>query len=91
MNTLLLSTLLLESKAQNLDEMIWNLERGILATLIYAIIGMVMVFVAYKLKNWMLPGNLDKQITEDGNVAVGLVVGATILGISIIVAAAIVG
>ncbi|MCS6903946.1 MAG: DUF350 domain-containing protein [Bacteroidia bacterium] len=62
---------------------------GILATLIYGAIGIGMAILAYKVIDWIIPGELSKQLVEDHNVPLGIVAGAFILGLCIIIAAAI--
>jgi uncharacterized membrane protein YjfL (UPF0719 family) len=64
------------------------IETGILGTVVYSFIGIVMAVLAYKILDWLTPGRLTDKIFE-GNVAVALLTGALILGICIIIAAAI--
>jgi uncharacterized membrane protein YjfL (UPF0719 family) len=64
-------------------------ERGVLGTLVFSAIGLVMSIVAYKIIDLLIPGHMSKQIAEDKNLAVGVVAAAMILGICIIIAASI--
>lgn len=64
-------------------------ERGVLGTLVFSAIGIVMSVLAYKIIDWLIPGHMSKQLSEDKNIAVGLVAAAMILGICIIIAASI--
>lgn len=73
-----------------LDVISANLEL-IPITIIYAVIGMLLALLAYQIIDWITPGRLSKRISEEGNVALGVVVGALMLGICIIIAAAIAG
>lgn len=66
------------------------IEKGILGTILYSAIGMIMAIVAYRIIDIIIPGKISQQITEDKNLAVGVVVAAFMLGICIIIAAAIV-
>ncbi|MCS7019773.1 MAG: DUF350 domain-containing protein [Cytophagales bacterium] len=66
-------------------------EVGILGTLIFSAIGILMSVVAFKIIDWLIPGKMTHQIADEKNVAIGIVAGAMILGICIIIAAAIVG
>ncbi len=68
------------------DLLLWNL----LSTVVYGFVGMILAFVGYKLYSLVVPFDLNKELAEDDNPAVGIVAGAVILGVSIIVAAAIV-
>lgn len=60
-------------------------------TVIYAVIGILIALLAYQIIDWITPGRLSKKISEEGNIALGIVVGALMLGICIIIAAAIAG
>lgn len=63
---------------------------GIVLTVLYSIVGIIMTFVAYKVVDLITPGNLSADIGK-GNVALAILTGCFVLGISIIIAAAIVG
>ena len=63
---------------------------AILGTIVYGLIGIALALVGYKAYEWMVPFDLNKEIEVDQNPAVGLVLGAVIIGVSIIVAASIV-
>lgn len=69
----------------------WHIEKGILGTIVFSLLGILMCVLGYKIVDWLIPGNLAKQIAEEKNMAVALVAAAMILGICIIVAAAITG
>lgn len=69
---------------------LYAIEKGILGTILYSAIGMIMAIVAYRIIDIIIPGKISHQITEDKNLAVGVVVAAFMLGICIIIAAAIV-
>ncbi len=60
-------------------------------TIIYAVIGILLALLSYQIIDWITPGRLSKKISEEGNTALGIVVGALMLGICIIIAAAIAG
>lgn len=66
-----------------------NLEKGIVGTLVYATVGLIMSVIGFKVVDWITPGDLSKQIGEGKNMAVALVASALILGICIIIAASI--
>lgn len=63
---------------------------GIISTLIYSGIGIVMAFVAFKVCDILTPGDLSGQISEN-NTALAIVAGCSMLGVCIIIAAAIAG
>jgi uncharacterized membrane protein YjfL (UPF0719 family) len=62
---------------------------GVLATLLYGAIGIAMAVLAFKIIDWIIPGDLSKQLADEHNTPLGIVVGAFILGLCIIIAAAI--
>ena len=59
------------------------------AALIYATIGLVIFGVAFIVVDKLTPYHLWKEIVDDKNMALAIVVGAVAIGISIIVSAAI--
>lgn len=76
----------------NIQEMTGNrLADGVLSTIIYSLIGILMAFLSYRVIDAFLPGNLSEQLTTEKNVAVGIVAGAMMLGVCIIIAATLVG
>jgi putative membrane protein len=64
---------------------------GLISTLIYAGVGIILCFLVYMLIDMMTPGHLAKQLAHEKNIALAIVVGAVMLGVSIIIAAAIHG
>lgn len=64
---------------------------GILSTLIYGAVGIVLAAVSFRVIDALTPGDLKAQLTVEKNVALGIVVGLQALGLSIIIAAAIAG
>ncbi|MCX7825952.1 MAG: DUF350 domain-containing protein [Verrucomicrobiae bacterium] len=59
--------------------------------LLFAAIGIAAAIVGYKVFDKCTPGNLHKEIIENKNVAAALVAGAVILGVCVIIAAAMIG
>ena len=68
-----------------------TLFNSILETFIYGFIGLFMSVLAYKVTDWLIPGDLGKQVGIDNNLSVAVVAGAAILGMCIIIAASIHG
>ena len=60
-------------------------------TAIFSLFGTVLAIVGYKLFDKATPGDLHKEIIENKNLAAALLGAAVILGVCIVVAAAIVG
>ncbi|HZY85441.1 MAG TPA: DUF350 domain-containing protein [Gemmataceae bacterium] len=66
---------------------LWHLSLVVL----YVLLGLGFFALAYFLIQKMTPFSLRKEIEEDQNVALGVVLGAVVIGIALIVAAAIRG
>ena len=63
---------------------------GIIDTVIYSLVGIIMMGVGFLIVKFFTPFSLKKEIEDDQNTSLGIIIGAIILGISIIVAAVIV-
>jgi uncharacterized membrane protein YjfL (UPF0719 family) len=68
-----------------------TLTQAVINVLLFAAIGIVAAILGYKLFDKCTPGNLTREILEHRNVAAAIIAGAVILGVCIIVAAAMVG
>jgi uncharacterized membrane protein YjfL (UPF0719 family) len=64
---------------------------SILGALIYSLIGIVLFGVAFFLIVKIAPFSIRKEIEDDQNTSLGIIIGAVIIGISMIIAAAIQG
>ena len=60
-----------------------------LASVVYALIGVVTFAIAFVVMEKVAPFSLRKELAEDDNIAVGIVLGAVVIGLSIIIASAI--
>ncbi|MDD9933299.1 MAG: DUF350 domain-containing protein [Myxococcales bacterium] len=63
----------------------------VIQCVVFSLIGVAMFFIAFFLIEKLTPFSIHKEIEEDHNTALGIVIGAMVLGIAIIVAAAIGG
>jgi putative membrane protein len=63
----------------------------LVTTLIFVLIGLVVFAVAFFIVVLVVPFSVKKEIEEDQNNALAIIIGALIIGISIIIAAAING
>ena len=63
--------------------------RPVLDSLIYSILGTLILLAAFWWIEKVLPFSLRKEIAEDQNVGLGIILGAFIIGISLIISAAI--
>jgi uncharacterized membrane protein YjfL (UPF0719 family) len=68
-----------------------TLPQAVVYMLLFAAIGILAAIAGYKVFDKCTPGDLHKEIVENKNVAAAIVAGAVILGISIIIAAAMIG
>ncbi len=69
----------------------WLKPGAFLGSILYALIGVVVFWLSFVIIDKLTPYNLWQELVEKQNVALGIVVGAMALGISIIVAAAVHG
>ena len=60
-------------------------------TLIFVFIGLVIFVLAYLIVVLVAPFSVKKEIEEDHNTALAIIIGAMIIGIAMIIAAAIQG
>jgi uncharacterized membrane protein YjfL (UPF0719 family) len=58
---------------------------------LFAAIGLLLAIVGYKLFDRCTPGDLHREIIEEKNVAAAVIGGAIILGVCVIIAAAMLG
>jgi len=65
--------------------------KALVASVVYSLIGIIMFAVSFAIINMVSPFSLRKEIEEDHNTALAILIGAVILGLSIIIAAAISG
>jgi uncharacterized membrane protein YjfL (UPF0719 family) len=66
-----------------------TLFKNLTLTVVWTTLGVVLFAVAFWVIGKILPFSIRKEIEEDQNTALGILIGAVILGIAIIVAAAI--
>jgi uncharacterized membrane protein YjfL (UPF0719 family) len=67
------------------------LGKAIVSSVVFSGIGLVMFMIAWRAINWLSPFSIRKELEEDQNTAVGIVIGAVMLGLAIIISAAIHG
>lgn len=70
--------------------MFWETQGGhMVASVVYSLIGVAIFVLAFLLIERIAPFSLRKELAEDDNVAVGVVLGSIVIGLSIIIASAI--
>lgn len=62
---------------------------ALLATAIFGLVGIALMLVGFKVFDWMTPRiDLEKELGENKNVAVAIVIASVMIGIAIVIAAA---
>lgn len=75
-----------------MDAMLTELHWApILATVVYAVLGIIIFLVAYFVLEKLTPFSIRKEIEEDQNVALGIIIAAVMIALAIIISAAIRG
>ncbi len=72
----------------------WNAEafaNSLLAATVFGLLGIAMLALGFKVFEWITPKLQVEEELGKGNIAVGIVVAAVVLGISLIVVRAIGG
>lgn len=67
------------------------LLRHLIAAAVFSALGLVIFAASVWILSRCLPFSLRREIEEDQNTAVGVIIGAMMIGVAIIIAAAIVG
>jgi len=70
--------------ARTLGEAVWQ-------TALFALLGVVLAIIGYKIFDLATPGKLHHEILQNKNVAAAIIGGAIILGVCVLVAAAMLG
>ena len=65
--------------------------RHLVAALVFALVGVIFFAVAFVVMTKALPFSVRKEIEEDQNVAIAILMGSVIIGIAIIVGMAVKG
>lgn len=68
-----------------------NIGQLVINSLVFSAVGIAVLFIAYFIIEKITPENTWKKITQENNTAVALVFAALIIGISMIISAAIHG
>lgn len=64
--------------------------RPLVDSIVYSIVGTVVLGLSFYVIEKVLPFSMRKEIADDHNTALGIILGAFVIGLSIIIAAAIV-
>ncbi|AFZ67683.1 DUF350 domain-containing protein [Deinococcus peraridilitoris] len=63
----------------------------LLLTILYAILGLALLILGYWIVDRFTPTDAQKKIFEEGNVAVAILMGSFVLGLALVIAAAMTG
>ncbi len=58
----------------------------VVATLVYGVIGLVLFATSFIVFSKLMPFSVRKEIEEDQNTALGIIIGSFMIGLAIIVA-----
>ncbi len=72
-------------------DMMSDLIQPIILSVVFTVIGLILFGICLLLVVKLAPFSVRKEIEEDQNIALGIIVGSMILGIAIILAAAMLG
>ena len=59
------------------------------SSIAYAVLGGILLLVAYKVFDWATPHDLDREIFEKNNIAAALMAGGFLIALALIISAAI--
>jgi len=74
-----------------MDQWLIGHVRPVVDSVVYSVLGAVVLYVIFRVFARMMPFSISKEIVEDQNVGLGIILGAIILGLSLIISAAIRG
>jgi len=66
-----------------------QIARNALVSLLFAVLGFVLLFVGYRVFDALTPTDLERKVFEEGNVAAGILAAGFIIAMAIIIHAAI--
>jgi putative membrane protein len=66
----------------------YSITHGLILFAVFGLAGIVMAILGYKLFDKMTPGDLHAEIFERKNIAAAILAGSVIIGVSLILAAA---
>ncbi|HEX8452720.1 MAG TPA: DUF350 domain-containing protein [Longimicrobium sp.] len=68
-----------------------QLANDILAVVVYSLLGIIILAVALVVVDRMTPGTLWKELIEEHNTALAILMGSVVIAFGIVISAAIVG
>ena len=70
-----------------MDDFYLHFVKPALQTVMIGLVAMALFACAFKLFEWVCPFSIKKELEEDHNVSVGIVLGAFLIGMAIVIAA----
>jgi uncharacterized membrane protein YjfL (UPF0719 family) len=69
----------------------WLAQHGkpIVDSIIYSVLGMIILLVTFYVIHKILPFSMEKEIAEDQNTALGIILASFVIGLALIISAAI--
>jgi len=64
---------------------------SIASAAVYSVLGLLIFGIVWMLIVWLTPFSIRKEIEDDQNTSLGIILGAVIIGISLIISAAVAG
>jgi uncharacterized membrane protein YjfL (UPF0719 family) len=64
---------------------------SIVSAAVYSVLGLVIFGIVWMLIVWLTPFSIRKEIEDDQNTSLGIILGAVIIGIALIISAAVAG
>ncbi len=61
----------------------------VVSTVFYSILGLVLMIISWMVIEWLTPFSLRREIEDDQNLAVAVLIGCVFLSLSILIAAVI--
>ncbi len=61
----------------------------LLSTLLYSVLGIIIFAISFVIMDKVTPFSFRKEIEEDQNISLGIIIGCVFIGLAIIIAAAI--
>ena len=72
-----------------MNEVYSSMFHNVVAAIVFAVIGVLLFILAFMLFDKLTPGSLWKELIEDQNTALGVLMGAVAIALAIIIAAAV--
>ena len=66
-----------------------NLVANATVSVVFSLLGFLLLFLGYKVLDWLTPADLSERIFKDGNMAAAILAGSFIIGLAMIIAHAV--